>query len=690
MKAQVKKEKARLLLRPSKSIGVRLFLIFFVSTMVLVLSLGYTSYSVARQTIESNALSANEQTVVQTAQKLDVELLRFEDGLGRISFNNVIQSALDEGDDPNTNNEKLKALSNQISVELENWLSASSGVKSVYLVPMNEKLPISSAGTMDNDFINNFRASSWYKQLKEKPQNLWIPRTMQGESGNASGVFHLATSIARDASDVRYIAISDISISNFEEQLQKVDLGPSSYMQMLTNKDELIVSSQKVGADTYLNLGGTLLKGLNNTAGALPTKDEKGKSILAVYGTLESSGWRLLGVVPAENLTEDALRILKTTYIIVAITAVIAILIGYWMFRMVSRPLWSIKNLMLEGAEGNLAVRTDITSSDEIGQLSASFNKMMERITELVIHTNETARNVMETADELSDVSRKTADAARDIAASTEEIAGGATSLALEADQGNGLTGQILAQMDKVNLSAHEMEHNAHSIAELSKEGFNRLEDLLQETSTTGEKTNQLVLKVNELTETASSVTNVLNVMKNITQQTNILSLNASIEAARAGDAGRGFKVVADEIRLLADQSKQSIAVVAEITDTIMQDMNETVEVLSAVAPLFNQQVTSVQSTSEIFVSVNDQMTNFIGGLEDVTLSMDSLNHSQKVLSDTMGNVSAIAEQSSAASQEVASLSGEQHSVSDHLVDLATKLEQASSQLKEKLSKFSV
>lgn len=689
MKSEVKKEKVLIQLHPSKSIGVRLFLIFFISTMVLVLSLGYISYSVAESTIESNALSANQQTVVQTAEKLDVELLRYEDGLGRITYNNDILDALKLGSSSSTSSEERKVLSNHITTELKDWLTASNGVEAVYLIPMNKDFPISSAGIRDGAFIESFRESSWYKQLEEKPQSLWIPSTMQDKEGNTSGVFYLAKSIAGDSKSSGYIIICDIQISKLESQLRAVNLGPSSYMQLLTEKDDLIGSSQQAGMDTYLSLGGTLLHGVEHTAGALPTKDENGKSILAVYGTLESSGWRLLGVVPAENLTKDALRILKTTYIMVAIAAVIAILIGYWMFRMVSRPLTRLKDLMFEGAEGNLGVRTKISSRDEIGQLSGSFNMMMERITELVIHTNETAQKVLETADELSGVSRKTAAAAKDIAAATEEIAGGAGSLALEADRGNELTGKISVQMNKVNSATHEMDYTAHSIGELSEEGFNKLKELLSKTNTTGEMTNKLVMKVNELKETASSVIKVLNVMQNITQQTNILSLNATIEAARAGESGRGFMVVADEIRQLADQSKQSIAVVAEITDTIMKDMNETVVVLSEVSPLFNQQISSVQSTSDIFVNVQDQMQHFITRLNSVTISMDSLSQSQMVLSDSMGNVSSIAEESSAASQEVASLSGEQQSVSDHLVELSEKLENVSSQLKEKLSKFS-
>lgn len=255
-----------------------------------------------------------------------------------------------------------------------------------------------------------------------------------------------------DAGGTGYIAVCDIKTTELENQLSKVNLGMDSYIQLLTDKDELIASSQHQEADTYLRLGGTLLKGVNQTSGSLPTKDEEGESILAVYGTLESSGWKVLGVVPAENLIKDAGRILNTTYIAVGAAAVIAIMIGLWIVRMVSRPLSKLRHLMFQGAEGDLRVRTKITSRDEIGQLSSSFNAMMERITELVVHTNETAREVLETADALGSASRKTAAAAMDIAAATEEIAGGAGNLALEADRGNEMTAAISGQMDMVLL----------------------------------------------------------------------------------------------------------------------------------------------------------------------------------------------------------------------------------------------
>ncbi|ULO06081.1 methyl-accepting chemotaxis protein [Paenibacillus sp. 19GGS1-52] len=688
MKSKARRVSVLNRLHPSKSLGLRLFLVFFIATMVLVLSLGYTSYSVAKQTIERNALSSSQQTVVQTADKIDVVMQRFEDNLGQIFYNREIQDAFSKVNLEGSSSQEIAIQSSQIVTELNDGLSGVKGVQAVYLIPMKASLPIAVAGTKDSAFIEGARAASWFKQLQDKPQSLWLTQTVQ--KGDTSGVIHFAKSIEGITKDAGYIAVSDIKVSELESQLSKVNLGVDSYIQLLTSKDELIVSSLHQGSDSYLSLGGTLLNGVGQTSGSLPTVDEQGKSILAVYSTLASSGWRLLGVVPSENLFKDANRILQTTYIAVAAAAVVAILIGLWMVRMVSRPLTRLKDLMSEGAEGNLRVRTTVTSRDEIGQLSSSFNMMMERITELVTHTNETAREVLVTADALSIASHKTAESAKDIAAATEEIAGGAGSLALEADRGNGLTGEISEQMNTVLTATHEMDNMAHNVGQSSEEGVDKLQKLLVRTSLTGDMTNTLVRKVNELKETTTSVIKVLEVMKSITQQTNILSLNASIEASRAGEAGHGFMVVAREIRQLADQSKRNIAIVGDITDRIMIDMNDTVAALSEVAPLFKEQIISVQDTSNIFESVQEQMNHFIARLESVTMSIDGLNQSQGVLSETMSNVSAVAEQSSASSQEVASLSGEQQGVSTHLVELSVSLENASHKLREGLSKFRV
>ncbi|SET88403.1 methyl-accepting chemotaxis protein [Paenibacillus sp. NFR01] len=667
-------------LNPLKSIGVRLFLVFFIATMGIVLSLGYTSYSVAKQTIENNALAANEQTVRQTADKLDVILLRYEDRLAELFYNKEIQSAVAGA--------KADDAQQRLTNGLSEWLGAGSGMQTVYLIPADATRSVAGAGKIDNAFMEGMRNSAWFKELLEKPKSLWITEALK--VGDNSGVLHFAKSAAGPSGNIEYVAVGDVPAVDLEKNLSEVNLGMDSYVQLLTSKDELIASSLEDQADSYLRLGGTLFKGLQQQSGSLPTKDEQGKSILAVYGTLKSSGWRVLGVVPSENLIQDAQRILNTTYIAVGAAAVIAIIIGFGMVRMVSKPLSRLKALMSRGADGELSVRSKVVSKDEIGQLSGAFNTMMERISELVVHTSETARDVLDTADFLYSASAQTALASKDIATATEEIAGGAGSLALEVDRGNEITAHITGGMGQMIAAAGEMSGQAHEVGQASGNGVARLQRLLEQTESTGELTGNLAAKVNELRESVSSVMEVLAAMQNITQQTNILSLNASIEAARAGEAGRGFTVVANEIRLLSDQSKRSIAMASDITDLIMRDMHETVDALSAVTPLFREQLDSVQETSEIFITVQDRMDQFLGRLDEVGSTMRTLNESQQVLSETIANVSSFAEESSAASEEVASLTGEQQTVSEHLVEMSGKLKTASEQLKERLAKFSV
>lgn len=664
-------------LSPSKSVGMRLFLLFFVSSMLLLLTLGYVSYTVARDTVERNALASGRQTVKQTADKLDVVFLRYEDALEQLLGGYAagqFAGAMAAGP------ERTEAAA---MPELAHWLSGATDATAVYLLPEDPSLPAVYAGAGSSSFASEARSMGWFAEMAGSSGSRWITNEAAGGSGFEEGVFHLAISSGQG-----YTVVSDIRTAVIEGHLREVNLGEGSYLQLLTGDDKLIASTLDAQADAYLRLGGTLFTDLTEASGSLPTQDEHGNSILAVYGTLENSGWKVLGVVPSVNLVKDADRILETMYVVIIGAAAAALLLGLWMARMVVRPLSRLRGLMSDAAQGRLEVRTDFKSGDEIGELSRSFNGMMEQITELVKHTGEAAAKVLDSARTLGDASRQTAHSAGEIAAATEQIASGASSLSQEADKGNGLAHAIAVDMETAMSAGGEMTEVAATASRYAGEGADALGNLMGKTEQSAGITRELVTKVDALNEAASSVIRVLEVMKAIAQQTNILSLNASIEASRAGEAGQGFLVVATEIRRLADQSNQAIGEVAGIADRIMDEMRATADVLSKAEPLFLEQTEAVGETGALFASVQEQMARFEASLEQTTLSIGRLGHSQRVLTETMENVSAVAQQSSASSEEVASLSGEQQSVSNRLVELAAELEQTSRNLNVSLSRF--
>lgn len=683
---------------PIQSVGVKLFLIFLCSTVIVVMSLGLISYSKAKTTIKNNVSEAYRQTIIQTAEKLDITLKQYENLALQLYFDAQMQTDLKALSTAQTAYEKFEATS-AISKKLSSQTTTDSNIISVSLIPESPEQDIVTSGSAGIT-LDGIREQEWYKKIvadtkeydsyysdgeKGGAKNIWFSTSIQG---NAEKDIAMVRSLKNLGSEKGYIIMLVLKNSLLEESFASVKLGDGSRIQLVSPEGTVVASSNPTDDGKPSEF--SFIKESKKNNNSLEANDPNGKEILAVFNPMIRADWKLSGVVPTDELVKEARPILLTTFITAAGAALLAVLIGIWMVRMIARPLARLKNLMVQGASGDLSVRTEYVSKDEIGQLSASFNLMMERITELVSQTRETARDVLETAGELGEASRKTAISAKEIAAATEEIAGGAGSLALEAERGNELTDVIATQMQTVISANSEMDEAARGVGEASAQGAKQLTDLLDQTSRTGEKTSALVERVNHLKETVFSVIKVLDVMKSITQQTNILSLNATIEAARAGEAGKGFMVVAGEVRQLADQSKQSIALVAGITDKIIMEMNETEAVLSEVAPLFKEQIISVKSTSDIFLSVKGQMDEFITSLESVTTAISSLNHSQVVLSEAMGNVSAVAEQSSATSEEVASLSNEQQSVSDQLVSLSGKLESASGQLKDKLSLFTI
>ncbi|MEF2968935.1 methyl-accepting chemotaxis protein [Paenibacillus sp. M1] len=672
-------------MNPSKSVGVRLFLIFFIAIMFFVLTIGILSYQMAKGTIEKNAESANLQTIIQTSQKLDIVLEKYEDNLQQTFLDDEMQSSIADASLSTITDYERFTVTKKMTDRLNSLTFSTNGIVAVYMFSADNLVNDLSTGSANTAFMESAREQPWFSEMAESTKTMWM-NVPEKESG--TGIFRLARSVQSVTSMKRFILVADIKLDVLTEYLKELNLGAKSEIQMLT-PDNIIVTSSVDGLEGQPT-GIDLAKAGDERTDSFITENVDGDDVLAVYNTQDTTGWKMVGTVATAELSKDANGILITTYVSAIVVAIITVLLAVWMVRMIAYPLGKLRNLMEEGAKGNLNVRMHSKAKDEIGQLTGSFNLMMEHITELVKQTNHSAKDVLDTASELTEASNKTAISAREIAIATEEIANGATSLANEAERGNSLTENISRQMEQVVLVNKEMEESAHQVEKSSQLGTEYLNGLLSKTNTTVEMINALTEKVDSLKASTSSVLKVLDVMQNITQQTNILSLNATIEAARAGAAGRGFMVVADEIRQLADQSRQSITMVGEITDNIQREMNETVQALSEASPLFQEQISSVKETSQIFVSVQEQMAGFIRHLDTVTASIDELNNSQNVLSEAMGNVSAVAEESSATSEEVASLSSEQQNVGEQLVQLSNKLENVSSGLKESLSKFTV
>jgi methyl-accepting chemotaxis protein len=663
---------------PVRSVGMKLFLLIISSILVCVLLLGLFSYNKSSSIIQAKVAEASAQTAEQTAGKLNLLLDGYErQSLQFITDTDFMNLMLVLG--VTTDDFEKFDTSRKLTERLSRVAMADNTLDSISLIPLEsaEEQFMTTGSALNKEAVLQSPVLETIKKGNGKA--VWIPTKAKGIDGTRpSPTFAIGRLLSQGKP---HILLLEIKSKSLADQMETVKFGDKG-------------SAYIVAPD------GTIVYGPDAEKWGTPYQSEvpegsksishDGVNTLSSVGTLKSNDWKMIGNIPVSELVKDAKSIRNLTLIMSVVAALIAAGIGLVVMLSVGRPLAQLRTLMNEGEKGNLTVRSSIRQKDEIGQVADSFNRMMEEITGLVRKTNQSAVDVLATASSLTDASRKTAGAAREIALATEEIATGATNLAVESERGSDLTSQIGEQVLSVIQSNGEMGQAAGEVEAAGRKGSDYMGSLIQKTGQTEEMTRSMVDKVDKLKESTRSIRKILDVLGNMAKQTNILSLNATIEAARAGTAGKGFMVVADEIRKLADGSRQSIGVVGQIVETIQREIDETVSVLSEAYPIFQEQIESVREANEIFMTVQHNMSGFAGKLESATDSVRQLEEAQSTLSMAMTNVSAVAQEASATSEQVASLSNEQMGVSDGLVQLSNQLEMVSTQLRESLSRFTV
>lgn len=673
--------------RRTLSIGLKLFLTVFANILICVLAMGQLSYSISKSIIEQQATDSSSRTLKQLAEKLELVFGKFNDiavqFVSDTTLQNMIGSTLYASSET-----ALANAQRELNNKIQSMVIGMSGVENLNLIPLRESLgsKVLGTGSLDKAKLEQL---DWYQAaVKTENKSIWIPTQTAGFQDGGKPTIGLARALREPGgTDAVYLLLVEIQDSALQDQLKGAELGEGSGISIVDETDRVLLDSSgreaigkqarvKVAAEAAARPSGSLVK------------EEEGGKALAIYDRLPSNGWVLTGVVPVGLLVQEADAIYRMTFLVSAAAALLAALIGLFVMRLVGRPLQRLRSLMQRGREGDLTVRAQPRSTDVIGQTETSFNDMMAQITELVQQARSGSVQVLSTAGELGGASRRTAEAAREIATASEEIAGGATSLAADAERGSDLTADMSLGMEQLRRSNSQMGETAALVEASSRRGTECMTQLVEKTALTESATSSLAAQVESLQESTRSIRQIMDVLGGVAKQTNILSLNASIEAARAGAAGKGFMVVAAEIRQLAEQSRQSIALVETITGRIQQQMAQTAASIGEAKPMFQEQIQSVKETSQIFLEVQGRMGEFTESLDRVSESVRLLDDVHAQLSEAMSSVSAVSQQASATSEEVASLTQEQQGVSQGLVELSARLEGVSQSLQAALERF--
>jgi methyl-accepting chemotaxis protein len=667
-----------------KSIGVRIGLIIVAIIVAFVSVTGFVSYRISKSVLKQKVTEAYLTTAEQTSEKLDFLYKSYDLLSSQMMVDQELQTTITSLFQGQSDDYDSVLLSDRLDTRLQSYMYSDPNIISIEVLKMDGSYFPTKSGLLTN---KNYAQEPWFSDIqKQDGQSAWLGSNL-ADNRNKNPTVTLGRVIhGQGLSEGYCVILIDIDLKAIQEQVDTVNMGMGTIQVLSASHSRVYQKATEDGKQPNNELTFTD-QPFSELSGSFPSAD--GASQI-VYAKSKLNGWLTVGSIPVSDLTKEASRIFDATIIVLGIAFLIAIIVGLLIARMIGRPLAKLRNLMQEGAKGDLTIRTHAKPTDEIGQLGASFDTMLGKIAVLMNKTNQSATEVLVASKELSETSANTELAAREIAAATTDIAKGGEGLAAEAERGNELTANSLIQTDRLVDATLLMERLAQDVHRSSLAGGASMNSLMVRTQGAEQMIRSLTDRVGSLQESTRSIGKVLGILTSMTAQTNILSLNATIEAARAGASGKGFMVVADEIRKLAEQSKQSIDVVGQITSTIQSEIEETVHVLQEAHPLFLEQVDSAKEADLLFVQVGGQMDGFMDKLAEVKLSVQELKQSQQVLSGAMMNVSAVSEQSLATSEEVSSLSSEQLRISAGIVGLSEKLQSLAEILQQSLAPFKI
>ncbi|SDZ10522.1 methyl-accepting chemotaxis protein [Proteiniborus ethanoligenes] len=379
----------------------------------------------------------------------------------------------------------------------------------------------------------------------------------------------------------------------------------------------------------------------------------------------------------------------KTVVIILIVCIIISIGAAFIISRLISKPIVAIAKSAEEIANGDLTVESiRVKNNDEIGELAKSFNTMADSLRDMIMKIGHASQSVAAYSQELSASSEETSAATEQVAKTITELSNGAISQSEELESVSSHLGQISATIQQTAANTETVVNESMKASDAANRGVIEVENAVNKIERVKEVSMETANVINALGEQSEQIGQIIDVIKSIADQTNLLALNAAIEAARAGEQGRGFAVVADEVRKLAEESSASTQQIEKLIHNIQNETNKAIDVIEAGSQEIYEGVEAVNKAGDSFKIIVEEIDIVVEQIEGISVATQQIASGSNEIVRSVDSIAAISQQTAASSQEVTAASEEQTAAMEEVASSAQELASLAEELQEIISRF--
>ncbi|QPA59026.1 methyl-accepting chemotaxis protein [Lysinibacillus sphaericus] len=354
------------------------------------------------------------------------------------------------------------------------------------------------------------------------------------------------------------------------------------------------------------------------------------------------------------------------------------------------KPLKYLRSSIETAAEGDLTQKVEekYIKQDEIGAVALAYNNMLDKTNSAIKAVLNSTTLLNQSSNQVHEAFNEIVSSSQEVSVAINEIAQGASKQSEDTEETNYRMMDLSDQIDAITALSNEMDELSLKTNVTTEKGMQEVQSLHEHNIGTNEMNGRIQQQMELLASNIANINQIIASIQSITEQTNLLALNASIEAARAGEHGKGFAIVAEEVRKLAEQSKNETEVIKSTVESILENSQQTVAVIASNAELMQSQNESVQSTQLAFKDNSDLSRAIAASISELMTQLSTMLEHKNQAIMSIQSISAISEETAASAEQVSASAMDQQAELQKVAESMQNMNDISNELQEVVNRF--